>query len=126
MLEEVKQQSAGRSGMGQCAECKPKALYSLSRKPRRIARTGELWLLGKIRGKPKDCILCGAREQLWRHFEQCSEGRGAEEAVWQGRWTEAAGGLINDGKGKVDGWMDGGNDAVPLIGREAEWESWRK
>lgn len=53
-------------------DCKPSLLYQLSRTPRLKARLLELWMLGKIPGKPKRCLLCNSDSQGWRHLANCS------------------------------------------------------
>lgn len=53
------------------SECQPKALYSLSRQPKQVAKVATWWLLEKIPGKPKRCLHCRLEDRGRSHFNEC-------------------------------------------------------
>jgi hypothetical protein len=72
------------------ADCKPRGLYNLSRKPRKTARICALWMLGRIPGKPRKCHVCG--DELihsYNHYIDCTASSQIHDLIEQRRWFAA-------------------------------------
>ena len=72
LLNQTKKESYFTAGLSISLDCKPRVMYKLSRQPKKIARRCTLWMLGRVPGRPKRCMLCNENDEHgWRHFEHC-------------------------------------------------------
>ena len=73
-------------------ECKPRQMYKLSTLDRKTARLDTLWMLGKITGKPRECLRCNEENASYKHFIRCAGVGSIDEKIQEGMWYS----LCND------------------------------
>ena len=99
LLNQTKKESYFTAGISISLDCKPRVMYSLSRQPKKIARRCTLWMLGRVPGRPKRCMLCNENDEHgWRHFEHCLGMSELKNTIWQKLWRSGAAMVVEAGE----------------------------